>query len=291
MAQSKQQKTQTKREKKAAKEAARAAAAEAERRRNLITAAVIAGIVVAAGGLAGWTVWQDRQEQAALEAEREAEEERREEAAAELEAEIDERPVACGASEPEGAGQEREPYEEAPDLEVEEGASYTAEIETSCGRLTVDLREDAAPETVASFAFLAEEGFFDGLEVFRNAETIGALQTGSGTNAADWDLGYEVPGDLALAEEEGYPVGSVAMAHAGDPDAAGSQFFFVYDESFDEAFADNRVYTRFGDVVDGLDVLTEIAEIGTIGDDPALPGAEVPAEVVYLESVSVELER
>jgi len=291
LAQSKQQKTQTKQEKKAAKEAARAAAAEAERRRNRITAAVIAGILLAGGALAGWTVWQDRQEQAALEAEREAEQERLAEEAAELEAEIEERPVACGASEPEGAGQEREPFDEAPDLEVDGDAAYTAEIATSCGDLTVELYPDVAPETVASFVFLAEEGFFDGREVFRNAETIGALQTGSGTDAADWDLGYEVPGDLSLAEQEGYPVGSVAMAHAGDPDAAGSQFFFVYDESFDEAFAENRVYTRFGDVVEGLDVLTEIGELGTLGDDPALPGAEVPAEVVYLESVTIEVDR
>ncbi len=291
MAQSKQQKTQTKREKKAAKEAARAAAAEAERRRNLITAAVIAGIVLVGGGLAGWTVWQDRQEQAALEAEREAEEERLAEEAAALEDEIEDRPVACGASEPEGAGEEREPFDTAPDFDVDEDASYTAAIATSCGDLTVELYPDVAPETVASFVFLAEQGFFDGLEVFRNAESIGALQTGSGTDAADWDLGYEVPGGLSLAEEEGYPVGSVAMAHAGDPDAAGSQFFFVYDEAFDEAFDDNRVYTRFGDVVDGLDVLTEIGGLGTIGDDPALPGAEVPAEVVYLESVRIDVDR
>ena len=286
MSSSKEQKKQTKREKKAAKEAAREAARREEARRNRITAAVVVAIVLVGGAVAGVTVWQDRQEQAALEEEELAQQEEIEQQIAEEEEAIEAREVACGADEPPGAGEERGTYD-APEDVLEDGVDYRAVIETSCGELVIDLHADETPETVNSFVFLAEDGFFDGLEIFRNATSIAALQTGSGTDDAGWDLGYTVPGELELAEEEGYPPGSVAMANPGDPDQAGSQFFFVYDDEFDEAFADNRTYTRFADVVDGLDVLTEIGELGTVGDDQGFPGYEVPEERVYLESVEI----
>lgn len=286
MSSSKQEKKQTKREKKAAKEAAREAARREEARRNRITAAVVAAIVLVGGAVAGVTIWQERQEQAALEEEQQAQQEEIEEQIAEEEEAIEARGVACGAEEPPGAGEDRDTYDD-PDDVLEDGVDYSAVVETSCGELVMDLHADAAPETVNSFVFLAEEGFFDGLEIFRNATSIGALQTGSGTDDAGWDLGYTTSGELELAEEEGYPPGSVAMANPGDPDQAGSQFFFVYDEQFDEAFDDNRTYTRFADVVDGLDALTEIGELGTVGDEPGLPGYEVPEERVYLESVEI----
>ncbi len=286
MSSSKEQKKQTKREKKAAKEAAREAARREEARRNRITAAVVAAIVLVGGAIAGVTIWQERQEQAALEEEQLAQQEEIEQQIAEEEEAIEAREVACGADEPPGAGEERDTYD-APGDVLEDGVDYSAVIETSCGELVVDLHADEAPETVNSFVFLAEDGFFDGLEIFRNATSIAALQTGSGTDDAGWDLGYTIPGELELAEEEGYPPGSVAMANPGDPDQAGSQFFFVYDDEFDEAFADNRTYTRFADVVNGLDVLTEIGELGTVGDDQGFPGYEVPEERVYLESVEI----
>ncbi len=286
MSSSKEQKKQTKREKKAAKEAAREAARREEARRNRITAAVVAAIVLVGGAIAGVTIWQERQEQAALEEEQLAQQEEIEQQIAEEEEAIEARAVACGADEPPGAGEERDTYD-APGDVLEDGVDYSAVIETSCGELVVDLHADEAPETVNSFVFLAEDGFFDGLEIFRNATSIAALQTGSGTDDAGWDLGYTIPGELELAEEEGYPPGSVAMANPGDPDQAGSQFFFVYDDEFDEAFADNRTYTRFADVVNGLDVLTEIGELGTVGDDQGFPGYEVPEERVYLESVEI----
>jgi peptidyl-prolyl cis-trans isomerase B (cyclophilin B) len=199
----------------------------------------------------------------------------------------DDRPVACAAEAPPNAGETKPTFEE-PEQVLEEGTDYGAIITTSCGRIRVDLFEDEAPETVNSFVFLAQQGFFDGLEIFRNATSIGALQTGSGTDDAGWDVGYTIADELGKAQEDGYPVGALAMANAG-PDTAGSQFFFVYNESFDEAFADNRDYAVFGLANErGRGVLEEIGNIPVQApDDPTNPGSERPTEITYIESVEI----
>ena len=199
----------------------------------------------------------------------------------------DDRPVACGGEAPENVDAERSTFEK-PEQALEDGTDYGAVITTSCGKIRVDLFEEDAPETVNSFVFLAEQGFFDGLEIFRNATSIGALQTGSGTNEASWDVGYTIADELGKAEEDGYPVGALAMANAG-PDTAGSQFFFVYNDTFQEAFDANRAYAVFGLADDkGQKVLEEIGAIPTVGgDDPASPDAEKPSEISYIESVKI----
>ncbi|QBI19111.1 hypothetical protein ER308_05860 [Egibacter rhizosphaerae] len=281
----KQQAKQTRRERRAAKEAAREEARRAERRQQRITLAVIAGILLLGGALIGFTIYEQRQEEAEARAEQEellAEIEEQEEAVAD-------RPVACGAEAPAGAGDEREPYDEAPPDVLDEGADYRATIETSCGELVIDLDAEAAPETVNAFVFLAEDGFYDGREVFRHDESLEVLQAGSPNDALDGDVGFELPSETARAEEEGYPSGSVALASFGGPDSGGSQFFLVYGEAFEELAGqqDELMFTNFGEVVDGREVLDEIVDLGAIGELLA-PDGPAPAERVYIESVSVE---
>jgi peptidyl-prolyl cis-trans isomerase B (cyclophilin B) len=267
---------QTRREAKAGKRAAREAARRAERRRALVTAGIVATVVAVGLGLIGFTVAQERS--AAARQEREAAQAASEAArqASEAAEEVADREVACGASAPDTAGDEKQTYDE-PEQVVDDGVDYRAVITTSCGEVTVDLAEHQAPRTVNSFVFLAQQGFFDGLEIFRNAASIGALQTGSGTNEASWQIGYTIPDELELAEEEGYPAGTVAMANAG-PDTGGSQFFFVYNDSFQL----DPAYTRFAEVTDGLDVLKRIGAIQTMG-----PSGETPGEIVYIDNVAI----
>jgi peptidyl-prolyl cis-trans isomerase B (cyclophilin B) len=267
---------QTRREAKAGKRAAREAARRAERRRALVTAGIVATVVAVGLGLIGFTVAQERS--AAARQEREAAQAASEAArqASEAAEEVADREVACGASAPDTAGDEKQTYDE-PEQVVDDGVDYRAVITTSCGEVTIDLAEHQAPKTVNGFVFLAQQGFFDGLEIFRNAASIGALQTGSGTNEASWQIGYTIPDELELAEEEGYPAGTVAMANAG-PDTGGSQFFFVYNDSFQL----DPAYTRFAEVTDGLDVLKRIGAIQTMG-----PSGETPGEIVYIDNVEI----
>ncbi len=199
----------------------------------------------------------------------------------------DERAVACGADAPANAGADKPTFDE-PEQVLEEGVDYRAVIVTSCGRIPVDLDEERAPETVNSFVFLAQQGFFDGLEIFRNATSIGALQTGAGTNEATWDIGYQLKDELQAAEDDGYPPGTLAMANSG-PDTAGSQFFFVYNTKFqlDPTYA---VFGRTNPA--GLKVLRQIGHIPVVSPDGSDPeGAEKPSQITYIEKVRVTTEQ
>lgn len=259
---------QHKKERKAEREAQRRAAAKAERQRNIMTAIVVL-VVIGLGGVLVWLSFEDEQQLADAEEEN-AEEEDGEEGEEGVNAEPCE-----PAPPPEAAGEEKPTFDE-PEQVLEEGVDYRAVVATSCGQVVIDLDEERTPEAVNSFVFLAQQGFFDGLEIFRNATSISALQTGAGDNANTWRVGYTLPDELGSAEEEGYPAGSVAMANSG-PDTAGSQFFFVYDDSDLEP-----LYTKFGQAVEGLEVLRSIGAIEVEG--------ETPTQTVYLESVTIETE-
>lgn len=261
-----------KKERKAQREAERRAAARAERQRNIMTLIVIV-IVVAVGGVLVWL---------SLDAEQDVADQDLEELLDELDEEgedgdedgdeLAEVEPCEPAAPPPQAGQDKPQFDQPEDV-LTDGVDYQAVIETSCGRVVADLDEERAPQTVNSFVFLAEQGFFDGLEIFRHAPSIFALQTGAGDNSATWQLGYELPDELEAAEEDGYPAGALAMANSG-PDTAGSQFFFVYDDS-----PLDPDYAKFGDTVEGLDVLRSIGAIAV--DD------ERPRERVFLESVTI----
>lgn len=298
--------SQHKKAEKARRKALREKAKAEERRRNVFTGIVVGVIILIGAVIVALSTGDDEVDLAALQSEAEASasealaagDEGSEEPAAvapdDPEAQpgepvdsgqepvIDDRPVACGAEEPANAGETRPQYPGGPAEVLEEGVDYVATVETSCGTVTFDLLEDEAPETVNSFVFLAEEGFFDGLEIFRNATSIGALQTGGGNQTNSWQIGYNLPDELGRAQTEGYPVGSVAMANAG-PNTGGSQFFFIYDEGFQtgvEAGELQPAYAVFGEVLDGLDVLQQIGEIEVEG--------ETPTERVYMEDVTIE---
>ncbi len=281
--------SQHKKQEKARRKAEREKLRQEERRRNLLTAAVVVGIIVLGGVLVALSVGGDDTDDVVDDEVADAPTEvvpddpsveAGEAVDSGLEPQIDtERPVACDAELPAGAEEVRAQYPGGPADVLEDGVDYVAVVETSCGTVTLDLLEDDSPVTVNSFVFLAEQGFFDGLEIFRNATSIGALQTGGGDHTNTWSIGYNLPDELGLAESDGYPVGSVAMANAG-PNTGGSQFFFVYDEQFDAAFTNQRAYAVFGEVTDGMDTLTEIGDIPVDG--------ETPTERVYITDVTIE---
>lgn len=168
-------------------------------------------------------------------------------------------------------------FDAAPDAAT--AASGTLILTTNCGNISINLAADDAPATVASMAFLANEGFFDGTACHRlTTAGIFVLQCGDPAGNGTGGPGYQIPDENLPAEgEANYPAGTVAMANAG-PGTGGSQFFLVYEDTTLPSG-----YTIWGQVTDGLDIVRAIAEAGVAGGG----GDGFPAQPIVIESATV----
>jgi len=100
-----------------------------------------------------------------------------------------------------------------------------AKITTSKGLIWIKLTPSTTPNTVANFAHLANDGFYDGLNFHRVIDGFmaqGGCPQGTGTGGPDWAIECET-----RTEGQVHKKGSLSMAHAG-PNTGGSQFFICF---------------------------------------------------------------
>lgn len=187
-------------------------------------------------------------------------------------------PTACGAEQPAFATDMK--FDAPGDAGVE--GVITVTLVTSCGPIEIALDPGVAPETVNSFVFLAESGYFDGTVSHRVIPGF-MMQAGDPTATGRGGPGYQVPDELPTGADP-YRRGVVAMANAG-PDTAGSQFFIL----FDDADWLPPQYSVFGEVVDGFATLDAIEEV-TLGASSSSPDPtpSTPLETIFIESVLVD---
>ena len=155
---------------------------------------------------------------------------------------------------------------------LEPGADYRAVIDTSKGRIVVDLFQDDVPKTVNNFVFLARNGYYDGVKFHRVLEDFMA-QTGDPTGTGRGGPGYQF-GDEFKSDLRHDSKGVVSMANAG-PGTNGSQFFITF---IPTPWLDGK-HTVFGRVIEGEDVLDSIQRV-----DPGRAGGPEPD---VMESVTV----
>jgi peptidylprolyl isomerase len=124
-------------------------------------------------------------------------------------------------------------------------------IETSKGRVVIELRPDLAPGHVERIKTLAREGFYDGIVFHRVIDGFMA-QTGcpQGTGTG----GSKLPNLKAEFNAEPHVRGVCSMARSSSPDSANSQFFICFD---DATFLD-RKYTVWGKVIEGMENVDKI---------------------------------
>lgn len=163
----------------------------------------------------------------------------------------------------------------APDEVLKDGEAATAVVKTSCGTFDIALDTERAPKTANSFAFLAEEGFYDGLTFHRVAPGFviqGGDPEGTGTGGSGYNVDEEPPPNLA------YTKGVVAMAKssADPPGRSSSQFYVV--TAPDAGLPPE--YALVGKVSEGYDVVEKIDALGT--------PEETPKQTVLIEEVTVE---
>ena len=136
----------------------------------------------------------------------------------------------------------------------------TAEIHTSKGVMKVNFYEKDAPNTVANFVKLAQEGFYNGLAFHRVIPDF-VIQGGCpfSKDMGDRRVGTGGPGykiDCELTGENQYhDRGVLSMAHAGR-NTGGSQFFICHGRTNTKHL--DRQHTCFGKVFEGLEVIDAI---------------------------------
>jgi peptidyl-prolyl cis-trans isomerase B (cyclophilin B) len=163
----------------------------------------------------------------------------------------------------------------APKQTLKKGEEVTAVVATSCGTFKIALDTTKAPKTANSFAYLAEEGFYDDLTFHRVAPGFviqGGDPLGTGTGGPGYSVDEKPPSNLS------YTKGVVAMAKssAEPPGRSGSQFYVV--TAPDAGLPPE--YALVGKVSEGYDTVARIDKLGT--------PAEKPKQTVLIESVTIE---
>jgi peptidylprolyl isomerase len=174
---------------------------------------------------------------------------------------------------PEPSGDAPEPnmktFDSAPSEDtIDTSKTYIATVETVRGTFKMKLRPDLAPKHVASFVFLANEQYFDGVTFHRVLPGFVA-QAGDPTGSGSGGPGYTIPAEFSTTVK--YARGTLGMARTPDPDSAGSQWFITYGAT---PSLDGQ-YTIFGEVTEGMDVVDCITPRDPSRNPNAPPGDKI----------------
>jgi len=157
-----------------------------------------------------------------------------------------------------------------PDPSVSEYRTWDASMTIDGVDLEVSLNGFVAPQAVANFITLAQDGYYDQTGCHRlTTAGIFVLQCGDPEGTGQGGPGYTWGPIENAPEDDVYEAGVLAMARVGgDAESMGSQFFIVYEDS---AIPSDSVggYTVFGRVTGGLDQLTSaVIDQGTVDEVP-----------------------
>ena len=154
-------------------------------------------------------------------------------------------------------------------------------IEMNSGKkIRVELFPEKAPNTVNNYLSLVNAGFYNGL-IFHRVIAGFMIQGGDPDGNGTGGPGYHIPGEFFIngfrTNDISHVRGVISMARAGHPDSAGSQFFIMHE---DADYLDGQ-YAAFGKVIEGMEVVDEIANVKTDWHDR-------PYEDQIMKSVTAE---
>ena len=144
-------------------------------------------------------------------------------------------------------------------------------IEMENGKqIKIELYPDIAPISCENFEKLVKQGFYDGLCFHRVIEGFmiqGGCPDGTGMGGPGWSIKGEFASN-GVKNDLKHTRGVISMARSMMPNSAGSQFFIMHQ---DAPHLDGD-YAAFGKVVEGMDVVDEIATTATgFQDRPVEP--------------------
>ena len=163
-------------------------------------------------------------------------------------------------------------------------AAPSVEMETSAGRMVIELNTEKAPGTVNNFLKYAKEGHYDGTIFHRVID--GFMIQGGGFTA---DMSEKKAGAPIQNEAKNglkNQRGTIAMARRPDPHSATAQFFINHKDNsmLDYPGHDGWGYAVFGKVTQGLDIVDKIAKVPTGNSGMH---QNVPTQPVIVQSVKV----
>ncbi|MDL2233046.1 peptidylprolyl isomerase [Ruminococcaceae bacterium OttesenSCG-928-L11] len=149
-------------------------------------------------------------------------------------------------------------------------------------KIVLELYPEYAPNTVANFVSLVQDGYYDGIGFHRIIPGF-MIQGGDPTGTGSGGPGYSIKGEFSsngfkqntLVHEAGV----ISMARSGHPDSAGSQFFIMHDKA---PHLDGE-YAGFGKVIEGMDVVDAIVSGPRTG-----PRDDMAVEPRIMKTVTVD---
>lgn len=172
---------------------------------------------------------------------------------------------------------------QAQDDDASSAARPRVTLETSNGKIVVELYPDKAPKTVENFLGYVESGFFDGTIFHRVIK--GFMVQGGGFTPDMQQKTTRAPVVNEAADALSNERGTISMARTNDPNSATAQFFInTVDNPGLDANPGSAGYTAFGRVVEGMDAVDAIAGVAT-GRKGQF--SDVPLEAVVIKSAAV----
>jgi peptidylprolyl isomerase len=146
-------------------------------------------------------------------------------------------------------------------------------IDTTKGRVVVQLRTDLAPNHAERIKQLARDGYYNNVPFHRVIEGFMA-QTGDGKNF-NGTGGSKYPNLKAEFSSVPFTRGVLGMARASDPNSANSQFFIM----LNDYPSLNNKYTVIGNVVSGMDVVDKLKRGEPVQDPDKMIKVQVASDI------------
>jgi peptidyl-prolyl cis-trans isomerase A (cyclophilin A) len=158
-------------------------------------------------------------------------------------------------------------------------------LETSMGKIIIELFPKEAPETVKNFLGYVQDGFYGGTIFHRVIP--GFMIQGGGFSGDMEQKATRPPIKNEAATGLKNDRGTIAMARTADPDSATAQFFInlVNNDRLNRPLPDGHGYAVFGRVVEGMEVVERIAKVKT---GVRMVFRDVPITPVVIKSIKVE---
>ena len=161
-------------------------------------------------------------------------------------------------------------------------AAPSVEMQTSLGRMVIELDAGKAPVTVANFLKYAKEGHYDGTIFHRVIDGFMIQGGGYAPSMEEKKTGQPIRNESQNGLKN--LRGTIAMARRPDPDSATAQFFINHRDNTGLDFPLNGGYAVFGKLIQGLDVLDKIARVPTGNRGMH---QNVPVEPVVIVSIKI----